>query len=182
MCWCFSLTKVRSILCIILDGIFHSNANGNMITGQTAFGLGFVILICACAITLHSDYMKDDQKKLGRLKYYCIISMVLICFHLGIAGFRLEKYYDAGERFAVITLVNFVAAEFFLTYSIIRTMTTLKKTKERTPLTNQPTVWKRIYFTKSTSFLFLDLMTDFSNMRGLNFVLYLGTSVDVKEN
>lgn len=107
------------------------------VTGQTAFGLSFVILICACAITLHGDYYKDDVKKLGGLKFYCILSMALICFHLGIAGFRLGKYYDDGDRFAIITLINFVAAQSFLIYSIVCTMTTLKKTKERTPLTNQ---------------------------------------------
>ncbi|KAG4077297.1 hypothetical protein HA402_009926 [Bradysia odoriphaga] len=110
---------------------------------QTAFGLSFVILICACGITLHSDYSKDDAKKLGRLKFYCIASMVMICFHLGLAGFRLDKYYDNGDRFAVITLVNFVASELFLTYSIIRTMVTLKTTKDKltqTAQTNQPLV------------------------------------------
>lgn len=99
-----------------------------------------MILICACAITLHSDYKKDDVDKLGLLKYYCIISMLLICFHLGIAGHRLGKYYEDGDRFAIITLVNFIAAELFLTYSIVRTVTTIKKTKERTPLKNQPLV------------------------------------------
>lgn len=110
---------------------------------HTAFGLSFVILICACGITLHSDYSKDDAKKLGRLKFYCIASMVMIGIHLGIAGSRIERYYDNGDRFAVISLVNFLAAELFLTYSIICTMITLKRTKDKLTLTqtNQPLVW-----------------------------------------
>lgn len=67
----------------------------------------------------------------------------MIGFHLGIAAFRVERYYDNGDRFAVITLVNFVASELFLTYSIICTLLTLKRTKDKltqTTQTSQPLV------------------------------------------
>lgn len=108
------------------------------ITGHTAFGLSFVVLLCACAITLHSDYSKDDIGTLGRLKIYCMITMAIICFHLSMAGLRISKYFEDGDRFAVISLINFIVAELFLTYSLICTIIILKKTKDRTPLRNEP--------------------------------------------
>lgn len=111
------------------------------VTGHTAFGISFVVLLCACAIALHADYSRDDVGKLGRLKFYCMTTMAIICFHLGIAGYRVEKYYEQDDRFAIISLVNFAVAELFLIYSLICTLATLKKTKDRTPLRNQLTVW-----------------------------------------
>ncbi|KAJ6633752.1 hypothetical protein Bhyg_16903 [Pseudolycoriella hygida] len=108
---------------------------------HTAFGFSFVSLICSCAITLHSDYWKDDADKLGRLKFYCIASILFICFHLGMASSRLAKYCEDGYRFAIITTVNCVISLLFLIYSIICTMTTLKKAKEQTiSINNQPLV------------------------------------------
>lgn len=150
MCLCFSLTKVRPIC--VRNFPRHVLAILLNVSGQTAFGFSFVILICACGITLHSDYLKDDFDKLGQLKCYCITCIAMICFHLGIAGWRLGKYYEEGDRFAIITLINFVASQLFLTYSIVCTMTILKKTKERTSLTNQTLVWWRFLFNKITNF------------------------------
>lgn len=98
-----------------------------------------MVLVCACAITLHNDYFKDDIGNHGRLKFYCIISMAIITFHLCIAGIRFRKYFDQGDRLAIITLINFVVAQLFLVYSLICSIATLKKTKQRRPLRNQPT-------------------------------------------
>lgn len=99
-----------------------------------------MVLLCACAITLHSDYSKDDVGNLRRLSIYCLITMAIICFHLSIAGLRVTTYFEQGDRFAVITLVNFIVAELFLIYCLITTVIVLKKTKGRTPLRNQLTV------------------------------------------
>lgn len=109
-------------------------------TGHTAFGLSFVVLICACAITIHSDYYKDNVGILRRLQILCVISMALISFQLCVAGYRFQTYFDEGHRFAIITCINFIVALVTLIYSLICSSVILCKTNERTPLRNQSTV------------------------------------------
>lgn len=62
-----------------------------------------------------------------------IISMAFVCFQLFIAAFRVRKYLDDGEGFAVVTSIIFLAAQLILIYSLHSSGSTLKKMNEGKP-------------------------------------------------
>lgn len=60
----------------------------------------------------------------------CILSMCLVCIQLCIAAFRVRKYLDHGERYAMVTSIIYLAAQLTLIYSLHSTKAALKKANE----------------------------------------------------
>lgn len=134
-------------------------------TGRIALALSFVVLLCACIFAGNSCYLvslfeifslrrihlcnqfqQTELPKLQRLKSMCILSMGLVCFQLCIASFRVRKYLDHGERFALVTSIIYLVAQLTLIYTLHSTKANLKTMNEEKssakPTESRPaTVW-----------------------------------------
>ncbi|KAJ6640708.1 hypothetical protein Bhyg_05640 [Pseudolycoriella hygida] len=107
-----------------------------------AMALSFVVLLCACILAGNSCYL-TDVIKLKRLKRMCIVSMGLVCFQLCLASFRVRRYLDHGERFALVTSIVYLASQLILIYTFHSTTATLKRLHEEksSPPVVQTRVW-----------------------------------------
>lgn len=56
--------------------------------------------------------------------------MALVCFQLCITAFRVRKYIDNGDRFAVLIPIIYLLAQFTLIYTLHSTKATLKRMNE----------------------------------------------------